>query len=484
MGEELALPAVESVGGQGHWSHRSFYGLGGITWLRIGLVVTLLTGLFWPNLRRLWLKTNPITGEANWQHSIFVPLIGLYYLYLNRDLLLAPGKTKPLDYRLLSAGLWLEVQAMILGGLFFVVAYAPLALSGRARQAVVLALLAVFAGLSLWYMVFCLSLRGKAATAIRGRVNRLGGASSNWFGMYVLLWGILFYAWSIWPGQNDFFKDFAMVVTLFGAVLVLGGWPVMRVAWFPILFMVCAIPWPQLVYSWVALPLQQLSANVAVAALRGTGVDALCEGTKIYIGGRVLNVAEACAGLRSLMTFISVAGAVAFLSARPLWQKLVICISAIPIAIACNVMRVAGQGLLDHYVSQSLSESFAHQFVGLIMLIPAFFLIILVGWILDNIFIEEMERRGLEALGHRAADNAELVIEIPRPGQRANSPAAGKSGKEAADQTVKPVAVGAEKTTAADLAAATLRLTSTRKPRGPAQTSAPAAGGNSDRGVL
>jgi len=143
----------------------------------------------------------------------------------------------------------------------------------------------------------------------------------------------------------------------------------------------------------MAMPLQNIAAEVAVFTLQLTGVDATVAGTKIIIGSGVdehtLNVAEACAGLRSLMTFISIAAALAFLSHRPFWQKLVITLSAIPIAISCNVMRVSGQGLLDHYVSRQISEGFAHQFVGLAMLIPAFFLILLVGWLLDKIFIEE-----------------------------------------------------------------------------------------------
>jgi exosortase/archaeosortase family protein len=152
------------------------------------------------------------------------------------------------------------------------------------------------------------------------------------------------------------------------------------------------------VYSKVAGPLQQLAANAAVWTLQLTGVEANVGGTKIsMIGGdgnwRTLNVAEACAGMRSLMTFISVAAAVAFLSHRPLWQKIIVVLFAVPIAIFCNVMRVSGQGLLDRYVSHSLSENFAHQFVGLIMLIPAFLLILLVGWILDQIFVEQIDRR-------------------------------------------------------------------------------------------
>ena len=142
------------------------------------IVTGLFAALFWPNLRRLWLKTNPISGEPNWQHSFFVPLIGLYYLYLNRDGLL------------------------------------------------------------------------------KARVD------TAWTGLPILLGGLLMFAYGIWPGQNDFVKDFGMVVTLFGVVLLTCGWRVMQTAWFPIAFLVCAIPWPGLFYSEIAWPLQQLAAKV------------------------------------------------------------------------------------------------------------------------------------------------------------------------------------------------------------------------------
>jgi exosortase/archaeosortase family protein len=148
-----------------------------------------------------------------------------------------------------------------------------------------------------------------------------------------------------------------------------------------------------LVYSWIAEPLQQLAAWIAVHVLSVTGVQAFSSGTKIVmlnkdLQPRTLNVAEACAGMRSLMTFISVGSAIAFLSSRILWEKLVIAFSAVPIAIFCNMARISVQGLLDHYVSTEWSESFAHQFVGMMMLLPAFFMILGVGYLLDKMFIE------------------------------------------------------------------------------------------------
>ncbi len=247
-------------------------------------------------------------------------------------------------------------------------------------------------------------------------------AAFDW-GIGSMVFGIAAFMFGIYPGQNDYVKDLGMVITLFGVVLLLCGWAVMRIAWFPIAFLVCALPWPGLVYSMVASPLQQLAAKVAVKTLQLTGVTAYNSGTKIFIGSldgdvRTLNVAEACAGLRSLMTFISVGAAVAFLSGRPLWQKILITVSAVPIAILCNVMRVAGQGLLDHYWSREISEGFAHQFVGMVMLVPAFFLILLVGWLLDQIFVEEVDDKADLAGASRRTPGvatSSAVMASPRP---------------------------------------------------------------------
>jgi exosortase/archaeosortase family protein len=167
---------------------------------------------------------------------------------------------------------------------------------------------------------------------------------------------------------------------------------------------------------------------------------------------RVLNVAEACAGLRSLMTFITLGAAVAFLSNRPLWQKIIITISAIPIAIFCNVMRVAGQGLLDYYVSHAWSEGFAHQFAGLVMLVPAFFLILLVAWCVDHLFIEEVDevpgvitvKRGVVAVPAVAPKNTPAPVVAKTQANVAAAPAKAKVVASAAPkpavQAPKPVA--------------------------------------------
>jgi exosortase len=346
----------------------SWLGLTPVAWFKIAIVAVLMIVTFRFNLVRLWLKTNPVTGEPNWGHSIVVPIIGLYYLYLNREeLLKAP------------------VQPL---------------LAGRFTRGRLISVAVLLFGAAALYLV--------GPSVLPSHESNLKAAGVAWgilgalvllvdWGLGALLFGLLTFAYGIWPGQNDFLKDFGMVMTLFGVVLMLTGWQVMKIAWFPIVFLICALPWPGLVYSWVAGPLQALAAHVAVATLQITGVAAEQAGTKIHIGDgftapiETLNVAEACAGMRSLMTFISVGAAMAFLSSRPLWQRLFITFMAIPIAIFCNVMRVTGQGLIHQYWSKEMATGFAHTFVGMVMLIPAFFLILLVCWILDQIFVEEVD---------------------------------------------------------------------------------------------
>jgi exosortase len=341
------------------------------TWIQIAVITGLFSALFWPNLRRLWDKTNPFYGEANWGHAIFIPCIGLYYLYVNREKLLNPPSSAQPAGNKLGLRVWVMLAlALMLPMVLIREELAKIFLPATVFAVVVAAAL----------LPLCLWRNSKSL------IERMDRHSAAWFGVFIIFFGIAMFQYAIFPGQNDFLKDFGMVITLFGVVLAMAGWGVMKVAWFPIAFLVCGLPWPG------------LAANVAVWTLQLTGVEAAVGGTKIsMIGGdgawRTLNVAEACAGMRSLMTFISVAAAVAFLSSRPLWQKIIVVLFAVPIAISCNVMRVSGQGLLDRYVSHSLSENFAHQFVGLIMLIPAFLLILLVGWILDQIFVEQIDRR-------------------------------------------------------------------------------------------
>jgi exosortase len=364
-----------------------------LPWLKAGIVAAAFVALYWDNLQRLWDKTNFFTGDSNWYHSMTIPLIGIYFLFLHRDQLALTPVEPLLGDKFTRARVVSALAIGALGALGYVLA--PHVIPNLDST---ISLAAIAQNLAMGAMIL-------AALAL----------ALDW-GIGTLLAGLALSAYGIWPGQNDFLWDLGMVVTLFGVVLTTCGWRVMKICWFPIAFLVCAIPWPQLVYSAIALPLQKVAAVSSVTLINVLGIDANHGGSKIFLpiydavtgmptGERALNVAEACAGLVSLMTFISVAGAVAFLSSRALWQKLIIVASAVPIAIGCNILRVAGVALLDKYAGREWSEGFAHQFAGMILLIPAFFMIMLVCWIVDQLVIEEADEHAVAKPAGPAASN-------------------------------------------------------------------------------
>jgi exosortase len=216
------------------------------------------------------------------------------------------------------------------------------------------------------------------------------------WGLGTLLYGLLIYTAGVSPLSNDLIKDFGMIMTVFGAVLTIGGWEIMKIAWFPCVFLLAIPPWPDTIYQKIAIPLQNIASAVGVFVMTICGIDAERNGTTMSMyrdGTKVgeLNVATACSGIKSLMTFISLGAALAFLSNRPLWQKLFITVSTVPIAIFCNAMRVGGQGLLDYYVSHEWSTGFAHMFAGVVFLLPGFLMILGLIWVLDQMFIDVEE---------------------------------------------------------------------------------------------
>lgn len=292
-------------------SHAPAHPGGSITWVELLLLAAAFIALFWVNLERLWQWTNPSSGDPNWGHAIFIPLISLVYLLEHRD---------------------------------------------RLRQT---------------------------------------PARPAWAGLLVIAGGIALFVCGIGVGANfvqfgPYLQDLGMLITLLGCVLAIFGWPTVRVASFPIAYLLCALPWPPYVHDALTLPLQKLAATASVRVLQLTGMNVEQAGNTIHIltasgMDRALNVAEACSGMRSLITFIAIGLAVAFLSARSLWQKIIISLAAVPIAIACNVFRIVGEGLLDQHVSRSLSEGFAHSAVGVVLLAPGFALFLMVGWMLDRL---------------------------------------------------------------------------------------------------
>lgn len=219
---------------------------------------------------------------------------------------------------------------------------------------------------------------------------------ANFFGLLVMIASLGLLYGSMVFGQFGYPQAVSLIPCLLGMVLFMGGWRLLREVWFPIAFLICAIPLPQAQYFELTLPLRRLASHSA-AALLGLlpEVETEVRGVVIEYDYRgdvsALNVEEACSGMRLMMSFVTLGIAMAYLGDRPLWQRIIMIISCAPIAVFCNMIRVFITGVLYVYGHQDMAQGTVHGLLGLAMLPIALGLFALVGYVLSNLFVEADE---------------------------------------------------------------------------------------------
>ncbi len=172
-------------------------------------------------------------------------------------------------------------------------------------------------------------------------------------------------------GAELFLTRVSLIGVLAGTVLFLGGWRHLRVALFPIAFLLLMIPLPAIIFNQITFPLQGVAAQAGEAVIATAGVPVLREGNILHVPGRALEVAEACSGIRSLMSLIMLAIVLGYFTERGTGARVLIALAAIPIAIVANAMRVAGTGLAAYWVSPKAADGFFHSFSGWMVFIVA-----------------------------------------------------------------------------------------------------------------
>jgi len=234
---------------------------------------------------------------------------------------------------------------------------------------------------------------------------RLMGLRSRvcWWGLPIMLLGMGSYAFWIYPGRNDMFQGYSMIISLLGLALFLLGPRMMTVLWFPIVYLGFGVKVSQKLWELIALKLQNIASISSTlllniigtfldieAEVRGNTIDMYHHGVALY---PPINVAEACSGLRMLMAFLALGVAMAFLAPRAWWQRAVMVLMTLPIAIAVNVGRVTTLGFLHIYAPKYATGDF-HIFIGMLMLIPAALMFLLLGWVLDKVIVTDEVPRG------------------------------------------------------------------------------------------
>jgi exosortase len=176
-------------------------------------------------------------------------------------------------------------------------------------------------------------------------------------------------------GAEEFLTRISMIGCVAGAIVFLCGWSWLRIATFPLAVLLLMIPLPAIAFNQIAFPLQLLASRFGEQILHASGVPVLREGNLIVLPNTTLEVAEACSGIRSLVSLVTVGVAYgALVESRP-WARVALVAATIPIAIVTNGLRVAGTGLAAHYVGPQAAEGFFHTFSGWLMFVGALVLL-------------------------------------------------------------------------------------------------------------
>lgn len=192
------------------------------------------------------------------------------------------------------------------------------------------------------------------------------------------------------------------VICAIGILMSILGRDASRRLWYPLLFLFLMLPLPHRVHLGVLLPLQDVSARVSATVLEMLAIPVSQTGHVLEVAGHKLAVAEACSGLRLALAFLIVTGVVVYVVKRPRWQKVLVLLSSIPIAVACNAVRIVGSAWLYNAGHESLAQGAFHDGAGLLMMPVALLLIYLEFRMLQNlavppdamaVLVERVDRR-------------------------------------------------------------------------------------------
>jgi exosortase len=226
--------------------------------------------------------------------------------------------------------------------------------------------------------------------------------------------------WAGTAGAELFLQRTSLALMLAGIVLYFWGFHLLRLLVVPLFLLLLAIPIPSIIFNKIAFPLQLFASRCAVWAMSVFNIPVLRQGNVIELmplGAREtkkLEVVEACSGIRSLMTLVTLAVVFAYFTHprpdeptgpsntdtsasrkfvslfRPLkkfgfWRSTIIVLCAVPIAIFTNALRVSGTGVLARYYGTGVADGFFHSFSGWVIYVVAFLMLFGVGWVMDRV---------------------------------------------------------------------------------------------------
>ncbi len=177
-------------------------------------------------------------------------------------------------------------------------------------------------------------------------------------------------------GAGLFLARVSIIGSVAGAILFLFGWKMLRELQFPLAFLLLMIPLPAIIFDKIAFPLQLLASSLGEYSISSMNIPILREGNVLILANATLEVVEACSGIRSLVSLFTFGLVFGYIADRRIWVRAVIALSAIPVAILANGMRVAGAGVAAHNYGPSGAEGLFHDISGWLVFVVALLMIL------------------------------------------------------------------------------------------------------------
>jgi exosortase len=178
-------------------------------------------------------------------------------------------------------------------------------------------------------------------------------------------------------GAELFLTRVSLIGVLAGSVWFLVGRKHLRLLAFPLLLLILMIPLPAMIFNQIAFPLQLFASRVGETVLSLAGVPVLREGNVLELASTKLEVAQACSGIRSLVSLLTLGVILGKLTEPRLSTRVLLAMLTVPVAIAANAARVAGTGLAANWIGPEAAEGFLHMFSGWLVFVAAFGLLLL-----------------------------------------------------------------------------------------------------------
>ena len=209
-------------------------------------------------------------------------------------------------------------------------------------------------------------------------------------------------------------SQLAFIIALLGIILAVGGFSLLRVAFFPVIFLIFSIPLPYFIDANLSLQLQLISSQLGVFFIKLFQVPVYLDGNLIDLGSYKLQVVDACSGLRYLFPLVSLSFLAAYLFNAPIWQRALVLLSSIPITIAMNGFRIGMVGVTVDRWGPRMAEGVLHFFEGWIIFVASALLLIAEIYLLAR-----LSGRGFFETFHIPTDAPRLPAEAsPKPARR------------------------------------------------------------------